>query len=92
MRDSNKNETDWVERKSWREFQLTGLIWWINTMLHTFGWAIVYDTNDDGEIVNVYPARVKYRGFSQDLIEDGYKKVTKYMKDNSNILYKETKL
>ena len=30
MRDNNKNETNWVERKSWREFQLTGLIWWIN--------------------------------------------------------------
>jgi len=92
MRDNNKNETNWVERKSWREFQLTGLIWWINTMLHTFGWAIAYDTNDDGEIVSVYPARVKYRGFSQDLVEDGYRKVTKYMKDNSNILYKEAKL
>ena len=92
MRDNNKNETNWVEPKSWREFQLTGLIWWINTMLHTFGWAIVYDTNENGEIISVYPARVKYRGFSQDLIEDGYKKVTKYMKDNSNILYKETKL
>lgn len=92
MRDENKNEIEWVERKSWREFQLTGLIWWINTMLHTFGWAIAYDVNKDGEIENVYPARVKYRGFSQDLIEDGYKKVTKYMKDNAKELYEETKL
>lgn len=81
-----------VEKKSWREFQMTGLMWWINTMLHTFGWAICYDVNKEGEIQGVYPARVKYRGFSQELIEQGYTAVTKYMKDNAAALYKETKL
>ena len=51
-----------VIKKSWEEFRSTGLLWWINMILHTFGWAICYEF-DDGKIVEAYPARVKYRGF-----------------------------
>ena len=29
-----------IERKSWEEFRNAGLLWWINMILHTFGWAI----------------------------------------------------
>ena len=47
-----------VTKKSWEEFRSTGLLWWINMILHTFGWAICYEF-DDGKIVEVYPARVK---------------------------------
>ena len=30
-----------VNKKSWDEFRNNGLLWWINMILHTFGWAIV---------------------------------------------------
>lgn len=48
-------------------------------ILHTFGWAICVVVDEEG-IVDVYPARVKYRGFSEKINTDGYIKVSKYMK------------
>jgi hypothetical protein len=68
-----------VKRKSWKEFKDSGLLWWINTILHTFGWAIVFNVEEDGTISEVYPARVKFRGFSEDVNTEGYKKVSKYL-------------
>ena len=32
-----------VDKRDWSEFRNSGLLWWINTMLHTFGWAIVFE-------------------------------------------------
>lgn len=52
-----------VEKKGWKEFRDTGLLWFINSILHLFGWAIVIAINEDGEITDAYPARVKFRGF-----------------------------
>lgn len=71
-----------VDKKSWQEFKDAGLLWWINTMLHTFGWALVLEV-DGVEIKNVYPARVKFRGFSEKSNTNGYKKLTKHL--NSTI-------
>ena len=78
-----------IERKKWKEFQDSGLLWWINMILHTLGWAICIEV-DNGEIKDVYPARVKFRGFSEDANSEGYKKVSEFMKDNSEILYDES--
>ena len=75
-----------INKKSWKQFRDSGFLWWINMILHTFGWAIVMDMNKDGEITDVYPARVKFRGFDENNIE-GYVKVSRYMKDNvANLL------
>ena len=52
-----------VTEKSWEEFRDSGLLWFINTILHAFGWAIVVEM-DKGEIIRCYPARVKFRVFS----------------------------
>lgn len=85
-----------VFKKTWGQFRNTGLLFFINQTLHVFGWAIVvsyksYDRKSDtGVIEEVYPARVKFRGFSKEAIDRGYKKVTKYMKDNIKRLYKDT--
>ena len=78
-----------IEKKSWKEFRNNGLLWWINMILHTFGWAIVVDTEDDGTITDVYPARVKFRGFSEKNNTDGYIKVSQYLKDNADDILKE---
>ncbi|SMC63414.1 hypothetical protein [Sporomusa malonica] len=79
-----------VNRKTWREFRESGLLWWINMILHTFGWAIVIEVDVDGEITEAYPARVKFRGFSEQNNSDGYTAVSKYMKDNADILEVES--
>lgn len=78
-----------VTKKSWDEFRNSGFLWWINMILHTFGWAIVV-TIDDGKIIDVYPARVKFRGFEEKNNDEGYIKVSKYMNENANELLKES--
>lgn len=79
-----------VNKKTWQEFRNTGLFWWINMILHTFGWAIVMDIEEDGTITNVYPARIKFRGFDLESNDEGYRKVSKYMTDNAKELWKES--
>jgi len=79
-----------VDKKTWAEFRSAGLLWWINQILHAFGWAIVAEIDND-EIVNVYPARVKFRGFSENLNTEGYIKVSEYLKANADVLLNESR-
>lgn len=78
-----------IEKKSWKEFRDSGFLWWINMVLHTFGWAIVFEMEND-EIINVYPARVNFRGFNEKSNTDGYIKVSKYIQANAEELLKES--
>ena len=78
-----------INKKSWEEFKKSGLLWWINMILHTFGWAIVIATEKDGTISNAYPVRVKFRGFSEQDNSDGYIKVSKYLEENAKTLFNE---
>lgn len=77
-----------VSKKTWKEFKDSGLLWWVNSILHTFGWAIVFNM-EDGEIKEAYPARVNFRGFDEKINDDGYMKITKYMQENSGELLDE---
>ena len=79
-----------IEEKSWKEFKESGLFWWINMILHTFGWAIVVEM-EEGEIKRVYPARVKFRGFNEENNTDGYIKVSEYLRENIEQLASEAK-
>lgn len=78
-----------VKEKSWKEFRETKLLWWINRILHTFGWAIVYQIEENGDITNVFPARVKFRGFPEKSEEAGYIGVTEYLVKESKQLLEE---
>ena len=78
-----------VAKKTWKEFRESGFLWWINMILHTFGWAIVVDIDDNGEITDAYPARVKFRGFGEKNNTEGYIKVSQYMKENISDLIEE---
>ena len=78
-----------MEEKTWEEFRESGLLWFVNTILHLFGWAIVVFKNDNGEIEKVSPARVSWRGFSEESNEKGYKNVTKFLSENIEDLLKE---
>ena len=77
-----------VDTKTWDEFRNSGLLWFINTILHTFGWAIVFEIEDE-KVTNVYPARVKFRGFDEKSNTEGYSKISMYLDENSKELLKE---
>ncbi len=82
-----------VSKRSWDEFRNTGLLLIINQILHAFGWAIVIELDEKfTEIINCYPARVKFRGFSEDVTEASYKRIGEYLKKNANDIYEETLL
>ena len=66
------------------------MLWWINMILHTFGLAIVLDM-EDGKVKEVYPARVKFRGFGEQNNTEGYIKVSESMNKNAGILFEESK-
>lgn len=59
-------------------------------ILNTFGWAIVVDIEDDGSVSGAYPARVRFRGFSEKINSEGYTKVSQYMTENAKELLKES--
>jgi hypothetical protein len=80
-----------VNKKSWEEFRSSGMLWWINMILHTFGWAIVVNVNEDGSISEAYPARVKFRGFDEESNTKGYINVSKYIKEHADELLEESR-
>lgn len=77
-----------VKKKTWQEFRKTGLLWFMNTILHAFGWAIVVEV-ERGEITGAYPARVRFRGFDEVSNTTGYQNVARYMKEEADQLIEE---
>lgn len=77
-----------VTKKDWSEFRSTGLVLIVNQILHIFGWALVFEVEND-EIKSVYPARVKFRGFDNKSTDEAYQKLSKYMLDNAKELNDE---
>lgn len=96
MNDKNTDEQmleglkDMMIKKSWSDFQKSGLLWWINRTLHLFGWAIIFKHDDKGNIIDVYPERVKWRGFPPEIDDAGFKKVHNYLNDNLDNIMEET--
>lgn len=85
MSDEKPNLT----RKSWDEFREAGLLWWVNRILHLFGWAITVIIDDNGKVIDCYPAHCKYRGFSTDSEEGGFRKLTNHLKSDINRIEKD---
>ena len=75
-----------LEQKTWEEVQNTGLLWLINTFLHIFGWTLMTKVDDDGNIIGGVPCRTDYRGFTIDINDEGYLKVTDWLKENIDML------
>lgn len=78
-----------IDEKTLEEFQSTGLLLFINQILHVFGWALVLEVDDDGNFIRVFPARTKFRGFDQKSVSKSYIKISKYIKKNSEVLLNE---
>jgi hypothetical protein len=86
----SQNSLCMIDEKNWEDFSNNGFLWFVNSMLHIFGWAIVYERNENREIIRVYPARVRFRGFSENTNTMGYQKISKYLVDNSEDLLQES--
>jgi len=88
MKNTNNESIEWLSEQTWEQFRETGLLWWINRTLHLFGWVIVCELNSDlasdrnGEqVLRVYPARCRYRGFREESEDRGFRKLSRYLKD-----------
>jgi hypothetical protein len=78
-----------IEKRSWEEFRLAGLLWWVNHLLHLFGWALVLEMNDDETIRDVYPAHCHFRGFETKNNDLGFWRLTKHMHANADRVLKD---
>lgn len=75
---------------TWEEFRESGLLLFINTFLHIFGWVIVVVENEDGTS-KAFPARTSWRGFPEDSMTRAYQKLTKSMQKDLPQLLEDTK-
>ena len=81
-----------IKQKTWEEFRANGLLLFINQILHVFGWSICYDFDQEtGELKSVYPARVRFRGFNETAVSEAYKNLSKYIINNAEDLYMESR-
>ena len=96
MKNTNSEHIEWLSERTWEQFREAGLLWWVNRMLHLFGWAIVCEISDnskDGEqVLRVYPARSRYRGFSEESEDRGFRKLSRYLRDVASQLVEDSEL
>jgi hypothetical protein len=78
-----------IARRTWEELRDSGLLWALNNFLHMFGWAIVIEEDDDGDVVVAYPARVKYLAFDYKTQVAAQRKLRRYMTEQGYSLFKE---
>lgn len=78
-------------KKTWYEFKKTGLLLFVNTFLHIFGWAICVVTDAADQVIAVYPARTRYRGFSGESLSNAYVKLSEYIHKNHKKLLDEAR-
>lgn len=83
------NDEIWAR---WEEFRTSGLLWWINRMLHLFGWAIVLAYKEPGQLpCRAYPIRLAARGFAEKDDAAGYVKLTRHLNRNIKQLLRDVK-
>jgi len=83
--DRNFEYGQMTKKISGKEFRESGALWFVNSILHAFGMAITWDPKTD----ELKASLVKFRGFSEDVNEAGYCKLTEYMKNNSEKLLED---
>lgn len=78
-------EGTYLKEISIAEFQDSGMLWFVNSILHNFGLCIAYDT----EKQRIFPAITKFRGFDEKNNDLGYKRMAVYMTDNAEEFLKD---
>ena len=68
-----------LDQREWLAFRDSGLLWWVNRSLHLFGWVIVFDYDDSGNLNEVYPAHCKFRGFGEVDEGQGFARLTRHL-------------
>jgi hypothetical protein len=83
--DNSKNDLHILiaNLQSWRELQDAGLLWYINSILHVFGYSIMLIQEESGKVLLARPEQVLYRGFPTEVNEENYRKLTQYMSNNA---------
>ena len=71
-------ESEYIRPITGKEFRETGALFLINQTLHLLGMAIIWDQETD----ELKAALCKFRGFAEKQTDEGYAKVTKYLRDN----------
>jgi hypothetical protein len=80
-----------VKKITWKDFRECGLLWFVNRIIHLFGYAIVMEMDKDtGEITKVYPARCRFRGFTEDIETEGFKTLTAHIHRTIGMLKEDT--
>ena len=69
----------YVKTISGKEFKESGMLWFVNSILHTFGMALTWKPETDV----IEPVITKFRGFEEKYNDQGYRALTEYMKDNA---------
>lgn len=77
--DRNFEENKYIKVISGQDFKESGMLWFINSILHVFGMAIAWDPDTD----TIQPVITKFRGFGEKFNDQGYRALTEYMRDNS---------
>lgn len=70
-------------KKDWQDFRKCGLLFFINTILHAFGWAIIFWEDKEAGTNGAWPARVKYRGFDEQSQDEEHQKIAEYLADQA---------
>ena len=70
-----------------KEFRDAALLWFVNSIIHVFGWAL-FVVEVDGKTY-LEPRKCEFRGFPQDSNTLGYFKLTKYMEENAGKLMED---
>lgn len=74
---------------NWEQFRKTGLLQFVNIILHAFGWAITYIRDNNNKIMTVQPRRITFRGFSAEDNDKMYYRIGKYMERNGKQIVEE---
>lgn len=69
----------YIKKISGKEFKEAGMLWLVNSILHTFGMALTWNPETD----EIEPVITKFRGFEEKFNDQGYRALTEYMKDNA---------
>lgn len=85
MKESNPH----YQEVSWDEFRKSQLLWYVNRLIHLFGWAIVTEVDDNGKVTRVFPARTSFRGFSEEREIEGFTGLTQHLAAEADRLLKD---
>jgi hypothetical protein len=72
-----------------KEFRDSGLLWFVNRTLHLFGVVLVCTLNEDGSVTDLHPIKTSARGFTESNEHAGFRKLTKFLHANTDVLLKD---